>query len=340
MKGLRDKAHPLLAVSMGDPAGIGPEVILKSAARLARHRGAPALVVIGDFSVMSETARRLHIGIEPRVLRQDQSAVGRGALPVIALSELNARARRPGKPTVEGGDASYRYVVAGAKMALAGAADALVTAPISKQWWDRAGHRFPGHSELLAHLGHARRWRMMFAGERLKLALVTVHVGLASVARRLTRPAVLDTIVLLGEHMRTRLKVARPRIGVLGFNPHAGENGIFGTEEIRVIEPAIAAARRAGIDAFGPLAPDTAFIRSEGRFAFDAAVAMYHDQGLIALKTLEFDRAVNVTLGIPFIRTSPDHGTAFDIAGAGAANPSSMIAAIEYAARTAAAREK
>jgi len=335
----REKAPPLIAISMGDPAGIGAEVILKSAAVLARRRGAPALIVVGDLSLMTETARRLRSRIRPQAWKPGEPVPGRGNIGVLTVEPLGARARRPGKPSVEGGDASFKYVVEGAKMALSGAAGALVTAPISKQWWDRAGHRFPGHSELLAHLGRSRRWRMMFAGDHLKLALVTVHIGLARVAKRLTRAGVLDTIVLLRDHMRSRLGVARPRIGVLGFNPHAGENGLFGSEEIRVIAPAIAAARRAGIDAYGPLAPDTAFIRTKGRFGFDAAVAMYHDQGLIALKTLEFDRAVNVTLGIPFIRTSPDHGTAFDIAGKGAANPSSMLAAIEYAATAARTRK-
>jgi len=205
---------------------------------------------------------------------------------------------------------------------------------------NRAGHRFPGHTELLAQISRTRLWRMTFAGGDLTLALVTTHLGLAKVATTLTRRNVFETISLLAAHLRTKFGIARPRIGVLGFNPHAGENGLFGDEEIRVIAPAIRRAQRAGIDAFGPLAPDTAFIRPGGKFGFDAAVAMYHDQGLIALKTLEFDRAVNVTIGLPFVRTSPDHGTAFEIAGKGIANPSSMIAAIEYAARAAVARRE
>jgi 4-hydroxythreonine-4-phosphate dehydrogenase len=180
----------------------------------------------------------------------------------------------------------------------------------------------------------------MFAGGELTVALVTAHMGFAKVATALTQRNVFDTIRLLATHLRGALGVARPRIAVLGLNPHAGESGMFGDEEIRVIAPAIRRANREGIDAYGPLAPDTAFIRKAGSFNFDAAVAMYHDQGLIALKTLEFDRAVNVTLGLPFVRTSPDHGTAFDIAGKGIANPSSMIAAIEYAWRASVSREK
>jgi 4-hydroxythreonine-4-phosphate dehydrogenase len=178
---------------------------------------------------------------------------------------------------------------------------------------------------------------MMFAGEMLRVALVTVHMGLAEVPKALTRSAVLGTIILLEQHLHHQLGITRPRILVLGFNPHAGENGLFGDEEVRVIAPAIRSAQRKGIDVHGPVAPDTAFIRTsqDQRFSFDGAVAMYHDQGLIALKTLEFERAVNITLGLPFIRTSPDHGTAYDIAGRGTANPASMIAAIEYAANSA-----
>ena len=223
---------------------------------------------------------------------------------------------------------------------MSGEVDALVTAPISKDWMNRAGHHFPGHSELLAQMARTRLWRMMFAGGELTVALVTAHMGFAKVATALTQRNVLDTIRLLATHLRGALGIARPRIAVLGLNPHAGESGMFGDEEIRVIAPAIRRAQRDGIDAYGPLAPDTAFIRKAGAFNFDAAVAMYHDQGLIALKTLEFDRAVNVTIGLPFVRTSPDHGTAFDIAGKGIANPSSMIAAIEYAWRAAMSREK
>jgi len=226
-------------------------------------------------------------------------------------------------------------------MAMRGEVDALVTAPISKQWMNRAGHHFPGHSELLAHLARARLWCMMFAGTDLTIALVTVHMSLAKVPSSLTQRNVLETIRLLAAHLRA-IGIARPRIGVLALNPHAGEGGMFGDEEARVIAPAIRRAQRGGIEAFGPLAPDTAFIRASGSgpFNFDAAVAMYHDQGLIALKTLDFDRAVNVTLGLPFVRTSPDHGTAFDIAGRGIASPSSMLAAIEYASRAVAGREK
>ncbi len=336
----KGKIAPLIAVSMGDPAGIGPEVIVKAASQVAPRRGTRRLVVIGDLAAMAAAAERIKGA--PAIVEWypgEPPASADTRIGVLALSRLSRTATRPGHPTVEGASAAYQYVVAGAKMALRGEVDALVTAPISKEWLNRAGHRVPGHSELLARVAGVKQWRMMFAGEQLKLALVTVHMGLRRVSAALSERAVFDTIAMLAAHLRDFHGLVRPRLGVLGFNPHAGEHGLFGDEERRAIEPAIRRARRSGIDAFGPLAPDTAFIRTRGSFAFDAAVAMYHDQGLIALKTLEFDRAVNITLGLPFIRTSPDHGTAFDIAGRGVANPASMQAAIEYAAGAAAARE-
>jgi len=338
--GLRRKAPPRLAISMGDPAGIGPEVILKAAAALAGRRAAPSIVVIGDLPAMRAAAARLGNVPVPREWLPGEPPIRLAdGLGVFSASKLSPRALRPAHPSVEGAGAAYDYIVTGARMAMRGEVDALVTAPISKHWMNRAGHHFPGHSELLAHLGRARLWRMMFTGGELTIALVTVHMSLAKVPSALTQRNVLDTIRLLAAQLRA-IGIARPRIGVLGLNPHAGEDGMFGDEEARVIAPAIRRAQRGGIDATGPLAPDTAFIRPLVSFNFDAAVAMYHDQGLIALKTLEFDRAVNVTLGLPFIRTSPDHGTAFDIAGRGVANPSSMLAAIEYACRAVAGRER
>jgi 4-phospho-D-threonate 3-dehydrogenase / 4-phospho-D-erythronate 3-dehydrogenase len=326
---------PLVALSMGDPAGVGREIILKAAAALARKRSGPALVVLGDLAALRAAARELAIDApEPFEWSVDNDPPRRaGGLAVISVGRLPVRARVAGRPTVEGSDAAYRYIVAGCQRALAGQVDALVTAPINKEWMNRAGHHFPGHSELLAQLAGIRLWRMMFAGTHLRLALATVHIGLAQVPRQITRDNVAATIGLFAKHLEQQLGIERPRIAVLGLNPHAGEHGLFGDEEEKFIIPAIHHAQRAGIEAFGPLAPDTAFIRHNGRFAFDGAVAMYHDQGLIALKTLEFDRAVNITLGLPFVRTSPDHGTAYDIAGRGEANATSMIAAIEYAAR-------
>src|SRR6266404_4542962 len=335
---LRRKLAPRLAISMGDPAGIGPEVILKAAAALAGRRAAPSIIVIGDLAAMRAAAERFVNVPVPREWHPGETPLRPASgISVFSASKLSPRAIRPAHPSVEGASAAYDYIVTGARMAMRSEVDALVTAPISKHWMNRAGHHFPGHSELLAHLAGARPWSMMFAGTDLTIALVTVHMSLAKVPSSLTQRNVLETIRLLAAHLRS-IGITRPRIGVLALNPHAGEGGMFGDEEARVIAPAIRRAQSGGIDAFGPLAPDTAFIRPKGSFNFDAAVAMYHDQGLIALKTLDFDRAVNVTLGLPFIRTSPDHGIALDIAGTGRANPSSMIAAIDYAWRAVASR--
>ena len=329
---------PLIAISMGDPAGIGAEVILKSA-RMIEHAEA-RLLVIGDRGTLEATSIRL--GSDAPHVREwrDGQRRATNTIDVLAVGQLKSPDFEPGSPSVAGADAAYHYIIEGARMALKGEADALVTAPINKEWLNRAGHHFPGHSELLAQMSRTRRWRMMFTGGQLKLALVTVHMGLRQVSEALTRDGIFHTIRLLAEHLQTHSGIARPRITVLGFNPHAGENGLFGDEETRVINPAIKRALKSGIDARGPVAPDTAFIRPDGEFGFDGAVAMYHDQGLIALKTIEFDRAVNITLGLPFIRTSPDHGTAYDIAGRGVASPASMAAAIKYAAEAARARNR
>jgi 4-hydroxythreonine-4-phosphate dehydrogenase len=321
---------PLIVISMGDPAGIGAEVILKAARMIGQAEA--RLLVIGDRDALEAAAVRL--GADAPRLRTWRPGLRRlsDTVDVRAVGQLKSSQYEPGRPSVAGADAAYHYIIEGARMALGGEAEALVTAPINKEWLNRAGHHFPGHSELLAQMSRTRRWRMMFAGGQLKLALVTVHMGLRQVSEALTRERIYHTINLLAEHLRKQSEIVQPRITVLGFNPHAGENGLFGDEETRVIEPAIKRARKAGIDARGPVAPDTAFVRPNGEFGFDGAVAMYHDQGLIALKTLEFDRAVNITLGLPFIRTSPDHGTAYDIAGRGVANAASMAAAIKYAA--------
>ena len=313
----RKHKTPLLAISMGDPAGIGPEVALKSVASFRQRGDAPEFVVIGDLETMRETADRIDDAPNP-VPWHPGEKLPRDGLAVMSMTQLSASARRPGQPSLEGGDASFRYVEAGAKMARDGDVDALVTAPISKQWWHRAGHRFPGHSEVMAKVGRSRNWRMMFAGSELRLALVTVHVGLAKV------PALLNAEKRFRHYRDPRSSSCAkmkarwgPASACSASIRMAGRTGLFGDEETRIIAPAIRQAQKRGIDAHGPLAPDTAFVKHDGRFGFDAAVTMYHDQGLIALKTLEFDRAVNITIGLPFIRTSPDHGTAFDIAGRG-----------------------
>src|SRR5271154_3483321 len=212
-----------LAISMGDPSGIGPEVILKAAGQLACKKLCPAMVVVGDLGAMRAAARRLGAVPQPYSWRPKErpQPLSQG-LPVLSAGELSAAALRPGTPSLEGAKAAYNYIVAGAHMALSGEASGLVTAPINKEWLNRAGFHFAGHSELLAKISRTRLWRMMFAGDQLKLALVTVHVGLARVSRMLNRDRVFDTIRLIDDHLRGEMGIARPRVGVLGFNPHAG----------------------------------------------------------------------------------------------------------------------
>ena len=314
-------ARAPLAISMGDPAGIGPEIVIKALAALAeRGDAAPRCTVFGDAAWLHAQAARL-------------------GLP--APAEVREAARVPtdlplGRIDAVGGDCAWRCVVAGAQMALRHEARALVTAPLSKEAMHAAGHRYPGHTELLAELAGDVPVRMMLVNGELRVVLVTIHLALREALERLQPELIVQTIELADAALR-RAGIARPRIAVAGVNPHAGEGGMFGREEIDIVAPAIARARARGLDASGPHAPDTVFMRARGFAQFDVVIAMYHDQGLIPVKYLGLDEGVNVTIGLPFVRTSPDHGTAFDIAGRGVADARSMLAAIDQADRLSAA---
>ncbi len=326
-------AAPRIAISMGEPAGIGPEVTLKAlTAAPLRHRVDPLL--LGDVEVLRDAAERLDL---PLRFCADGEAAGRGAVAVRAVSSLQARERVPGRPCRAGGEAAFQAIVAGTRAVQRGEAAALVTAPISKANIAAAGHDFPGHTELLTELSGARRVRMMMAGPRLRVVLATTHVALRRVPSLLDAELVGDTIAVTARALTDLFGIARPRLAVCGLNPHAGEGGLFGREETAVIAPAVRAARRRGIRAEGPLPADSVFAHAAAG-GYDAVVCMYHDQGLAPFKLLHFEDGVNVTLGLPFVRTSPDHGTAYDIAGKGTANPASMIAAIALAAELAARR--
>lgn len=321
-----------LAISMGDPGGIGPEVVLKALATRAL-RAAIDPILVGDRAVWEETAQ--HLG-----LRMAFSETARPRHFTIAVtSALAARHRRPGPPRHQAdaaacGEAAYRAILEAARLVQAGQAAAMVTAPISKAHLSAAGHDFPGHTELLAQLCGGVPVHMMMAGPRLRVVLVTTHVAIAEVPRRVTQEAVLGTILSTGDALRRHFGIPTPRIAVAGLNPHAGENGLFGTEEVRIIAPAVRAARRRHFDVAGPLAADGVFAHAVNG-DYDAVVCMYHDQGLCPFKLLHFADGVNFTVGLPFVRTSPDHGTAFDIAGTGRADPRSMIAALRLAAQLA-----
>ena len=310
--------RPRIAITMGDPAGVGPELCL----RLLRGEEVRALcqpVVIGDAGVLRRVAN--HLGWpEPE------------PADVLDRKAIAADAVEPERVSAACGKAAYEYVTFAIDEALAGRVDAICTGPLHKEALHAAGVPFPGHTEILASRTRAARSCMMLTAEAITCSLVTVHVGYRDVPPLLTVQSVLDTIELTAEAMR-RIRGRAPRLLVCGLNPHAGEGGLFGDrEEERVIAPAVAAARAAGLDVRGPLPPDTAFLPKH-RAACDAYVCMYHDQGLIPLKALAFEDAVNVTLGLPIVRTSVDHGTAFDIAWQGVADVSSFVQAVKLAAK-------
>jgi 4-hydroxythreonine-4-phosphate dehydrogenase len=325
---------------MGDPAGIGPEVVLKALADPAIKKSCRTLI-LGDWEVLARARRRCkHY---PELLRWSQGApllpmLDHGVV-VCPLSTLKATESRPGVPSRAGGHAAFRYISVAAKLALTGLADAIATAPISKSSLIDAGYNYPGHTELLAELSRTRECRMMLVGRNLRVVPVTGHVAFSKVPRALTVDNIQTTIELADRCLRDFFGIGRPRIAVAALNPHGGEAGIFGDEEIKVIRPAVKASAAKGIGVHGPFPADSLFHRAaEGDY--DAVVCMYHDQGLIPLKLHHFFGGVALTLGPPFVRTSVDHGTAYDIAGKGKADASSMREAILLAARLAPIRKQ
>ncbi len=329
----------LLAVTMGDPAGIGPDLALMSWHQRSRHR-LPAFVLYGDLDLMSERARALGLDVPlaPIASLRDAAPAFARALPVWPVPISGAGA--------QGGDAAIVAAIELATAAVAaGAAAALVTNPIAKKTLNLARLPYPGHTEYLAELaarhcgGNRPRPVMMLVAEELKVVPTTVHIPLSAVPAALTRPLLLETVRITAAALVRDFGIVEPRIAIAGLNPHAGEGGLIGREERDVIAPAVAELAAEGIDVSGPHSADTLF-HAEARATYDAAIAMYHDQALIPLKTLAFDRGVNVTLGLPFVRTSPDHGTAYALAGTGKARPGSFIAALRLAAELGARRAK
>jgi 4-hydroxythreonine-4-phosphate dehydrogenase len=320
-----------LAMTMGDPAGIGPELAL---AAWRDRTGAP-FVVFAAPGVLAAAAKRT--GFAVPIIETD-SAGARAAfsngLPVVPLR--NRVEDAPGRPSAANAAATIESIERAVGAVHQGEARALVTNPIAKATLYEAGFKYPGHTEYLGALVEA--WGaqafpvMMIWSETLAVVPVTIHIPLADVGRALTADLIMRTGRIVDRDLRARFGVRRPRLAVAGLNPHAGEGGAMGTEEITIIRPAIEALKAEGIDVVGPLSADTMF-HAKARARYDVALTMYHDQGLIPVKTLAFDEGVNVTLGLPFVRTSPDHGTAFDIAGKGVANPASLIAALKLADR-------
>ena len=314
-----------LAVSCGDPSGIGPEIAAKAWASLG---AALPFLWIGD-------PRHLPVGTPFQIIEDPAlaPAVAAEALPVFALPF--AALAEPGHPDPANAQGVIDAIGRGVDLVQDGGASALVTAPIHKKALaDGAGFAFPGHTEFLAHLAGVERVVMMLACEALRVVPATIHIPIAQVPSALTPEALAATIRITNGALRDRFGLAAPRIAVAGLNPHAGEGGRIGTEEVAWIAPVLDQLRSDGLDLIGPLSADTMF-HERARAGYDAAICMYHDQALIPIKTIDFSGGVNVTLGLPFIRTSPDHGTAYDIAGTGIADPASMIAALRLADRLA-----
>ena len=322
---------PLIAVTLGDPAGIGPEVVLKALASdevLAACRP----VVFGHDAALREAAARLAMTAGWTVVDSlDDIAAQDAPALLYDLGGAPIEQLFGSRPTAEGGAASLRYVEAAIEAAQQGLVDAIATAPIDKRAIALAGSPFAGHTDLLADACGGGDHVMMLAGGPLRVALVTHHIRLADVPDAVSTEGIVACGRITDAALRRDFGIAEPRLAVCGLNPHASDGSRFGDEELRVIEPAIVELRAMGIQTRGPIPPDTCFLLA-ARGEFDAVIAMYHDQGLIPLKLLAFDTAVNLTLGLPIIRTSADHGTAYDIAGQGLASPNSMIAAIRMAA--------
>lgn len=330
-----------LALTAGDPSGIGPELVL-AAWRARAQQNIPPFYLLTDPSFLAGRAR--HLGIEIPVVEttpQQAPALFDKALPVVALrsrfvDSLGIPVSSNAAGTIESIDRAVENV-------FSGVAAALVTCPIAKKPLYDAGFHFPGHTEYLAHLAGQKTGRevmpvMLLAGPDLRTVPVTIHIALAQVPEALTTELITQTARITAQDLRSRFGIAKPRLAIAGLNPHAGEGGAMGKEDETIVKPAVDALRAEGIDAFGPLPADTLF-HARARAGYDVALCMYHDQALIPAKALAFDEAVNVTLGLPFIRTSPDHGTAFDIAGKGIARPDSLIAALKLARQLADTRD-
>ncbi len=329
---------PLITITMGDPAGIGPEVILKTLLRDDVYQVCRP-IVLGDINVLRMVSKR----IEPlsfHIIKTPSEVTGsQGLVDIISISNLNKNLFIPGQPTINGGKAMVDYIVKAVDLIKDGQVSAMVTCPISKELMHKAGYRFDGHTELLAKLTNTKDYSMMMASERLRVSLVTIHCALKEVPQRLNKGLILKTIRLTYRALEEDFAIKRPHVAIAGLNPHAGESGLFGQEDKEIIQPAVDEAKNDGLLVDGPFPADTIFYHAiNGKF--DAVVAMYHDQGLIPVKLLNFSDSVNITLGLPIVRTSVDHGTAYDIAGKGIANPSSLIAAIRMAVRIASARRK
>jgi len=328
-----DHMKPILGITMGDAAGVGPEIIVRALATKSVYEMCRP-IVIGDKKILERAVRLTQVPLRCRAVAK--AAEGGNEFGVVDVIDLNnLPADLPfGQLNPVAGKAAYEYIETAAKLALANEIQAIVTAPINKEAVNQAGYHFPGHTEMLAEFAGEENYGMFLYSEPLKVIHVSTHIALRDACDTLTAKRVEETIELANDTMKL-LGVTAPRVAVAGLNPHCGESGMFGTEDDERIRPAVAAAKGKGIQVQGPIAPDTVFYRAAIKKEFDVVVVMYHDQGHIPLKLLDFHNGVNVTVGLPFIRTSVDHGTAFDIAGKGIADSGSMMAALTVGAKMA-----
>ena len=323
-------ARPRIGITMGDPAGIGPEVVLKAVAE-EEVRAVCRPVIIGDAQLLAHNARTLDLQCGYEIVRRDERLPEQFSEPLIFHLDNIQGHVEPGIESGSAGKAAAGYIEAAVELCAAGSIDAIATAPINKRALFLGGYTFPGHTEFLAYLTGSDDYAMGFVGANLRVVLVSTHVPLSE-AIGLVRRERIEKRIRLADRELQRWGIERPRIAVAALNPHGAEGGLFGIEEASEIAPAVESCRAAdGINVRGPFSADTVFLRAS-RGEFDCVVACYHDQAMIPVKCLSFGEAVNVTLGLPFIRTSVDHGTAFDIAGKGIAEHSSMVAAIKLAA--------
>lgn len=337
----RSMKKPILAITMGDPAGIGSEITVKALSRFETYEHCRPLV-IGDKNVMRESAKisgcdNIQINSVSSV---KDAKFTHGIIDVLHIKAIDTNVLQRGKVSAEAGDAAYKYVEKAISLAMAGEVDATVTNPLNKEALHLGGHNFAGHTEIYAALTGTKNYTMMLAHGNLRIVHVSTHVSLRQACERVKKDRILEVIKIADSACKS-LGIQKPRIAVAGLNPHCGEGGLFGTEEIYEINPAIAEAKTMGLDVEGAIPPDTVFSKACGGM-YDIVVAMYHDQGHIPLKMVGFNynsetgkwdnvSGVNITLGLPIIRTSVDHGTAFDQAGKGTATDESLINAIEYA---------
>ncbi|AWM07167.1 4-hydroxythreonine-4-phosphate dehydrogenase PdxA [Bradyrhizobium symbiodeficiens] len=328
-----------LALTLGEPAGIGPDITIAAWLR-RRELNLPAFYLLGDEALIARRARAIGADIRTAAVTPGEAVSAfADALPVVTTGERATA--EPGKPDASSAPAALASIRQAVTDVREGRAGAVVTNPIAKSVLYRAGFRHPGHTEFLAELaaedGRVPQPVMMLWSPRLAVVPVTIHVSIRDALAELTSALIVSTVRIVAAELKSRFGIAQPRIAVSGLNPHAGEDGSLGHEEQTIIAPALKILRSEGIETRGPLPADTMF-HEAARSTYDCAICMYHDQALIPIKTVAFEDAVNVTLGLPFIRTSPDHGTAFDIAGTGKANPASLIAALRLASRMAASQ--